>query len=202
VTSANSDLIVNIYTYIKNIRLFLIKNFKMRKPEIKEELKPKDFIKICLIEEIGSLIANHPFLSFNLICCGIEFIGRCIDDNNGFEYKYNDKNKNENLRIPFDLCITTYMKKYKPLIGTDYDLYSCLRCGFAHQFMPKNKLSLAPVDSTDKDLDDLSDGKKVLHIKEFYESFKFACEQIINNIDMGTFYKNPKMYKTFLIITD
>ena len=173
----------------------------MRKPEIKEELKPKDFIKIYLIEEIGSLITNYPFLSFNLICSGIEFLGRCIDDNNDFDYNY--RGKNETLRIPFDLCITTYMKKYKPLINDKkYDLYSCLRCGLAHQFMPKNKLSLAPVDSKDKDLDNLSDGKKVLHLKEFYESFKFACEQIINNIDMGTIYNNSKMYKTFLIITD
>ncbi len=168
----------------------------MRTPITIKELKTKDFIETTLISEIGELIKSNPFISFSLICSGIEFLGRCLDDYNGFDYNYPRQ-----LRYPFDLCIETYMKKYEVLKDTEYDLYKYLRCGFAHQFRPMNKLSLAPVDSNDKDLAELSDGNKVLNIKEFYESFKYACEQVIADIENIKF-KHPKMYNTFLKITD
>lgn len=43
-------------------------------------LYPKEFIANVLINEIGDILQHHHFLSFILICSGIEFLGKCWDD--------------------------------------------------------------------------------------------------------------------------
>jgi hypothetical protein len=42
-------------------------------------LKLKDFIKSVLIDELGAMIDQHPYISFIMMGIGIEFLGKCIN---------------------------------------------------------------------------------------------------------------------------
>src|SRR5438309_2314671 len=40
---------------------------------------PKDYIRSVLIDEMSEVAMHHPYMSFSLICSGIEFLGICLD---------------------------------------------------------------------------------------------------------------------------
>ena len=95
-------------------------------------LKPRDFIKSVLIAEVGSMIENHPYISFILMGIGIEFLGKCIDTG------LNDWNVSGRSRKDFENAIKTIpsLQKYQKYL-TSYDLYGSFRCGLAHAVSPK-----------------------------------------------------------------
>ena len=169
-----------------------------RIPKVLFKRTPSDFIRVELQKGIGDLIKDHPFLSFPLICMSIEFLGKCIDDEHDFKDRGNGLGRKQ-----FNGCITKYMKRYADLIGGDFDLYTHLRCGFAHRFMGGKAFSLvdAEIDSIDKHFDILSDGKMVLKIDEFYTDFSSACDAIINDISNNVL-KHKKLNETYEYITD
>ena len=55
-------------------------------------LKPKEFIKAVLIDELGILTETNPYISFIMMGIGIEFLGKCINSTlNGWNIKNRSK---------------------------------------------------------------------------------------------------------------
>lgn len=134
----------------------------------------KDFINKYFIEEIGSLVEERPFVSFVLMAIGIEFLGKCLNTNDWDEKKEISGDTFDNAIKSFDS-----LKKYQAIP----DLYHSLRCGLAHRLMVKGHIILSP------DQNNLTDPNYTIGCKEFYEDFKQACLDAIDD-KSGVIKKN------------
>ena len=150
-------------------------------------LKPKDFIQSVLIDEIGSLIDPHPYISFILMGIGIEFLGKCTDTTLT-EWNVSGRSKRD-----FENAITTIpsLQKYHPYLST-HDMYSSFRCGLAHAVSPKHKITLSSKQEMGHLLE--HNGRLNLKVEDFYADFKIACQYIINQ----TYSATDKMSGDFL----
>jgi hypothetical protein len=148
---------------------------------------PRSFISQVLVDEIGSISVSNVYLSFVLISIGIEFLGKCIDD------ETSDWNAGGKSEKHFNLAISKLMPKYRP-----YNLYKLLRCGLSHSLAPQEGLSLSENKNNTIHLSIKSDGTLILNIENFYNDFKDACKIVLNNIDKNV-YKNKKIYQPFLV---
>lgn len=129
-----------------------------------------DFIEKYFIEEIGSLVEDHPFVAFTLMSIGVEFLGKCLNPN-----PWNDPN--ERSSRTFSNAINSFISLNKYSVVTD--LYHNLRCGLAHRFMVQGQIILAP------DKNDLTGTTITIGCKDFYADFKQACiDAIINKNGM------------------
>jgi hypothetical protein len=162
---------------------------KIKKIKDMKVLKPKEFIQSVLINEIGRMINDHPYISFIVMGIGVEFLGKCIDS------ELTDWNVPDRSKHDFESAIKTIpnLKKYEPYLTT-YKMYSSFRCGLVHAVSPKFKITL----SSKNELEHLNqhDGRLNLKVEDFYQDFKGACEHVIN-IEYGT---NDKMNSDFLEI--
>ena len=124
-----------------------------------------EYIEHFLIKEIGELVGSYPFQAFTLMAIGIEFLGKCLD-----ESKWDNRNKSSN---DFKTAIEKLdsLVKYKNIDN----LYDKLRCGLAHLGIPKIGIAL----SSDKNY--LDANPIILGCKDFYDDFKLACVEIIND---------------------
>lgn len=137
-------------------------------------LKPKHFIKSVLIDELATMIAGHPYLSFVIMGIGIEFLGKCLAT------ARTDWNEGGHSQTDFGNAIKSIpsLKKYESYLQT-HKLYSSFRCGLAHTISPKVQVTL----SSKGELGHLQieqGGRINLKVEEFYNDFKQACEYIIN----------------------
>jgi len=150
-------------------------------------LKPKDFIKSVLIDELGTLIEKHPYISFIMMGIGIEFLGKCI------EGSLNDWNLSGRSGLDFKDAINTIpsLQKYAPYLTT-HDLYGSFRCGLAHAVSPKYKITLSSKDEMGHLIEE--SGRINLKVEDFYSDFKLACEHVIDN----TYPTGDKMNRDFL----
>ncbi len=133
---------------------------------------PRDFINETLIGEIGAIVngkEKHDYLSYLLISCGIEFLGKCTAP-----IKTNWQDHKEN---------GYYFKKGLALFPNTYNepgipdtLYSGLRCGICHALLPKNIIMVSSTSSQD-----FSSTPICLNILTFYEDFKNACEKLLQD---------------------
>lgn len=150
-------------------------------------VKPKEFIKSFLIDEIGNTINDHPYMSFIIMGIGIEFLGKCIDS------KLKDWNKTGRSRADFESAIIkiTPLKKYIPYLSS-HDMYSSFRCGLAHAVSPKVEITL----SSKREMGHLvKNGKQInFKVEDFYQDFKLACEEVI----AMHFTQDDKMNSDFL----
>jgi hypothetical protein len=153
------------------------------------KLTPKEFIQNVLINEIGEIHLNHPYISFAIMAIGIEFLGKCLNESASWNESYRSK-------PDFELAINTLnsFAKYRPLL-TSHNLWDSLRNGFLHSFVPKNTISLSSKDQASH-LQLISPKQINLKCEDFYIDFKGACEEVLK---METF-KNPKMDEPLLII--
>ena len=137
------------------------------------KLKPKDFIKSVLIDELAAMIELHPYISFIIMGIGIEFLGKCI--NNTLK-DWNDPGRSE---TDFKNAIRSIpsLQKYMPYLTT-YDLYGSFRCGLAHTAAPKYSITLSSKDQLGHLKE--ANGRLNLKVEDFYNDFKFACEHVIN----------------------
>lgn len=153
-------------------------------------LTTKDFIKETLIAEIGDIVKSHPYLSFYLICSGIEFLGKCLDtsctwDTTGKSARH-------------------FKSAIKSLFPADYHseatkLYKYLRCGLLHSQNAgyfrltelKNFTGTTPIEQN-KDVFD----KNIIILDYFYGDFVSACQKIVSQ----TFAPNDKVNVPFLYI--
>lgn len=152
------------------------------------KLNPKQFIKQVFIDELGELSKKNHYISFAVMAIGIEFLGKCLDTSAGH---WNVSSKSEaNFKTAIDELIAfTKYRNYKDILYTD------LRCGFAHSFVPKKKLTL----SSKNEMPHMQINNDRLNLKceDFYEDFKLACQEII---DKEFTDANDKMNKDLLFI--
>jgi len=150
-------------------------------------LKPKDFIKSVLIDEVGLMINNHPYISFIIMGIGIEFLGKCLATTRS------DWHESGHSGPDFKKAISTIpsLHKYEPYLKT-HNLYSSFRCGLAHSISPKLQITLSSKGEFGHMIEHC--GELNIKAEDFYSDFKQACEYIINL----TFASEDKMSKYFL----
>jgi hypothetical protein len=135
----------------------------------------EDFIKNVLIKEIGDIKSNHPFLAFNLICSGIEFLGKCLkfDIINDFD-DGNSYFKNT--------IVELFPENYHKLKNI---LWNDLRNGMIHILLPKSKIGLSEKRHDMSNLISYQNhpyeqgSQYVLIIEYFYDDFVGACNKVI-----------------------
>ena len=128
--------------------------------ETSKVITARDFISEYLIDQIGKIKDTYPYFAFLLMAVGIEFLGKCLnepkDDWKGT--KSPEVYFNDGLRL---LDIYEDIK--------DLDLYHILRCGMVHSLLTDNSLKLS----------DKSGGEPSISCKDFYESFRKACQKVL-----------------------
>ena len=150
-------------------------------------MQPKDFIKSVLIDELGSMISGHPYISFIVMGIGIEFLGKCLAT------EHSDWNEAGHSKRDFENAIESIpsLKRYSSFL-VSYNLYSSFRCGLAHAISPKQSITL----SSKEELTHLTerDSKLNLKVEDFFIDFKDACEYVIEM----SFLPGDKMNAGFL----
>jgi hypothetical protein len=136
-------------------------------------LKPKEFIKSVLIDELGAMIELHPYMSFIIMGIGIEFLGKCIDIN------LKDWNVSGRSGPDFNNAIRSIpsLLKYDSYL-ISHDLYGSFRCGLAHAVAPKYNITLSSKDQMGHLKEE--NGRVNLKVENFYNDFKLACEYVMN----------------------
>ncbi len=155
-------------------------------------MTPKEFIQKVFIDQLKTLIDPSPYIAFAIMAIGIEFLGKCLDT------EIQNWNARNSSKKHFELAIKKLhsLNKYKPYLKS-HRLYDSFRNGFAHSFVPKNKLSLSSKNEAPH-LHLFNNGNTInLKCENFYQDFKNACLEIIKkNFDNP----NDKMNKKLLSI--
>jgi hypothetical protein len=148
----------------------------------------KEFINHVLIDEIGDVVDHHKWLSFILLCSGIEFLGGCLD--------HEEKNLNAENRSAKrfnDAILKLFPSKYHSFIKKGKDcLYSQLRCGMNHVALPGLGIALSERNSNLGNLSEWNN-RTIIIAEDFYSDFKNACQMVIKMID------EQKIVETFEI---
>lgn len=150
---------------------------------------PCDFIKSVLIDEIGQIHKEHPYISFAMMAVGIEFIGKCLNSQSSW---YIGRSEDDFNRAINEL---KSFEKYRDYLIT-FDLYDSLRCGFSHSFSPKNNITISS--GSEMSNHTKHNGKINFKCEDFYQDFKSACEEILLKI----YPFDDKMNKPILSIPD
>lgn len=151
---------------------------------IEKDIYPKDFIRDALIEKIGKIIHVDAYLSFSLICSGIEFLGKCLDSTNKWEDGFSGGQ--------FKAAIAKlFPDRYHNLADK---LYEELRCGLSHRFMPGSIALTQNSNDPDGEIKYenhpyIENGKMRLVIEYFYFDFVEACKKVLST----NFGDNNKM---------
>jgi hypothetical protein len=149
-------------------------------------LKPRNFIKSVLIDELGGMVDGHPYISFIMMGIGIEFLGKCIKS------ELSDWNSGGSGEV-FKNAVRTIpsLQRYQQYLTT-HDLYGSFRCGLAHAVSPKYKITLSSKQERAHLVD--SGGRLNLKVEDLYTDFRLACEHVIGM----SFPRGDKMEKDFL----
>ena len=115
-----------------------------------------------VIDDMQDIVEQHPYHAFALLSICIEVIGKSINNDKDWQH-FEPKGKDFNEAL--NLCPT--LQKYQNV----KDLYSILRCGMNHAFLPKEGIKLAP------DNNDLANN--IIGCKELYDDIKDAWNGII-----------------------
>ena len=138
---------------------------------------------------------DNPYISFGLICAGIEFLGKCLDERHEF-----DKFKPQLPAEQFNKAIDELMPKY-----SGYKLYKHLRCGMLHSLLPNKKIWLVErynANHPHLSKNDIHGTKKtVIILEDFYADFKTACTIVIEKITKKEL-THPKINRTFIETTE
>ena len=149
-----------------------------------------DFIQKVLIEEFREIGQDegHHYISFSLICQGIEFLGACLDSE---PFSAKGRGAARFRRAVYDLFPTSY-RKFNQGTGRPFDLYENLRCGLFHVILPESPLEL--VRRTDKPEFDAmhlevreirGTNRLVLVSEDLFDDYEKACKEIIARISDG-----------------
>lgn len=120
----------------------------------------REFIKTHLIEHIGEIKDNYPYLAFLLMTVGIEFFGKCQRNNRDWNY-YDKQNPSADFENGMRIAP---LQKYGA-----YDLRSNLRNGMAHSFIPKGGIFVSN-NGTDC---------QSIGCSQLYNDFKAACNDVL-----------------------
>ena len=150
-------------------------------------LTAREFIQETLIDEFSDIVngeKEHNYISFLLISCGIEFLGKCMAPV-GTDWHHRASEQY------FKQGISLFPDPYKQQDINDV-LYHGLRCGICHALLPGNELI---VSSTMKQ--DLNGNPVCLNIHTFFDDFKKVCTSLLKNDD----YRD-RLAEKFISISD
>lgn len=162
-------------------------------------MKIDEFIDEMLVGQIGRIQdigriegKDCHFLSFALICSGIEFLGACLDEKDFNESGLSEKRFKHAIEKLFS-------RKYRQYADI---LYSSLRCGIVHVALPKSDIGLT------QDKERLIYGTEhlvkradrlFLVSETFYKDFMSACEELKRKIQTGEI-SHPKLQTDFFSV--
>lgn len=134
---------------------------------------------------IDTLIKNgKAYWAFGLICAGIEFLGKCLDDK--LPFNSDDVKGSVSFKLAIDTLMPTYSK-----INDEKHIYGHLRNGILHSLIPKENIWLRELNNlgtTDKHLDvrQIEGFERVILVIEiFYDDFIKARDEVIKMIEQG-----------------
>ena len=136
---------------------------------------PKQFINQVFVNELGIIKDSNPYISFAIMAIGIEFLGKCLD------MERQDWNASGKSQFHFELAVNNLnsLKVYRQYLSS-HKLWDSLRNGFAHSFVPKRTLSLSSKNEAPHLYISINGLTLNLKCEEFYEDFKKACLEVIN----------------------
>jgi len=146
-----------------------------------------DFVQKVLIEEFREIQQDegHHYISFSLICQGIEFLGACLDSE---PFSAKGLSAARFRRAIYDLFPTSY-RKFNQGSGRPFDLYENLRCGLHHAILPESPTEL--IQQSEKEKFDVSHlevkeirgiDRLVLVSEDLFDDYEKACKEIITRI--------------------
>jgi hypothetical protein len=153
-------------------------------------MKISDFIQKVLIDELKEIQKGegHPYISFSLICQGIEFLGACLDSE---PFSAKGLSASRFRRAIYDLFPTSY-HRFNQGSGKLFDLYEILRCGLLHIVLPESRLELVRRSEKTKLHADHLEIKEirgidrlVLVLEDLFEDYERACKEMIERINKG-----------------
>lgn len=154
-------------------------------------LSIEDFINKYLIDEIGKIKENHPYMAFVLMSSGIEFLGR---------YMRNQLTKPNVGRYCFNYAIKNLepLNSYLGKVGFDdiSNLYGEFRCGLIHQYRIANTQIILS--------DQNSEGARTINCDDFYKAFAESCKDAVayvknKNLEPYSFITETPIVKNGII---
>jgi hypothetical protein len=147
-----------------------------------------DFIQKVLIDEFKEIEQDegHLYISFGLICQGIEFLGACLDSD-AFSSKGLEAPR---FRRAIDGLFPTSYHPFNRGSGKPFDLYDNLRCGLFHVILPGSRLELIRRSEKVK-LNHLQVteirgmNRLVLVLEDLFDDYEKACREIIARMSDG-----------------
>jgi hypothetical protein len=150
-------------------------------------MKISDFIQDILIDELKKIQQdeNHHYISFSLMCQGIEFLGACLDSE---PFSAKGLSAPRFRRAIYDLFPASY-RKFNQGSGRPFDLYENLRCGLLHVILPESSIELIRRSEREKfDANHLEVkeirgiNRLVLISEDLFEDYEKACQEIVARI--------------------
>jgi len=142
-------------------------------------MNQKEFINLVIVNQLGDIVKLHPYLSFGLIATGIEFLGACIDNHHVQKsFESGDRFRNAIFKL-FPEKYHQFAKK-----NSTYDLYTELRCGMNHCFLPKSKIDLSERKSSHIHLS-LVNNSLVLLAEDLFSDLQNAALAVIEMMKNG-----------------
>lgn len=167
-----------------------------------QQKKVKEFINQVLISDIGKMIeTENYYLSFGVIAQGIELLGAIIENEDSkFEDQGLSRKRFYNaLKLFSNPNYIKNCSEFDKGKDDDYDLYTNLRCGYAHIMLPTGKINVTTQNPNLGHLETDTFGILYMVCEEFYKDFKGACEKVIKMIDKEDI-KNPKARGNYLVL--
>ena len=153
-------------------------------------MRISDFIQKVLIEEFRKIEQDegHHYISFSLICQGIEFLGACLDEE---PFSAKGRSAPRFRRAVYDLFPTSY-RRFNQGTGRTFDLYENLRCGLLHVMLSESPLELlrrtgkTEFDANHLEVKEIRGiNKLILVLEDLFDDYEKACKEIIARIRDG-----------------
>jgi len=153
-------------------------------------MKILDFIQNILIDEFKKIQQDkdHHYISFSLICQGIEFLGACLDSE---PFSAKGLSAARFRRAIYDLFPTSY-RKFNQGSGRPFDLYENLRCGLLHVILQESPLELIrrsekeELNANHLEVKEIRGIHRLVLVSEdLFEDYEKACQEIIARISDG-----------------
>jgi hypothetical protein len=153
-------------------------------------MKILDFIQNVLIDAFNEIQQDeeHRYISFSLICHGIEFLGACLDSE---PFSAKGLSAPRFRRAVYDLFPASY-HPFNQGSGKPFDLYENLRCSLFQIILSGSRLKLiqrrgeAKLDTHHLQIKEIQGiPRLVLVLEDLFDDYESACREIIARITDG-----------------
>jgi hypothetical protein len=153
-------------------------------------MRISNFIQKVLVEELREIQQDegHHYISFSLICQGIEFLGACLDSE---PFSAKGRSAARFRRAVYDLFPASY-RPFNQGTGRPFDLYENLRCGLLHVISPESPIELIQQSEKKKFAVNHLEVKEIRGIdrlvlvsEDLFDDYEKACKEIITRIRDG-----------------